>query len=84
MDEMGSWEKMFQDRDKVRKFFGGLLGGLRYGMHGGCDLLYGATHSVFFSLPLYRSLKTRTVWTAEPASPRRTNASVVPGSQCHF
>lgn len=84
MNEMGFRENMLQNRDQVRKFFGGLFVDLGRGMDGGSYLLFDHAYKPFFSLPLYRSRKIRAVCRAEPASPKSINARVVSGSQCHF
>ena len=60
MNQMGFWEKVLQDRDQVRKFFGDLFMDWRDGLCDGRYLLYSYAHKAFFSLPLYRSRKIRT------------------------
>jgi len=40
MDEMRFREKVLQEGDEVREFFGGLLRDLGHGMEAGCYLLF--------------------------------------------
>jgi len=71
VDKMGFREKMLQDRDQVREFFGSLFVGLCHGLHGGRHMLFSPIHKSFFSLPLYRSLRIRTVWEGGTGEPQK-------------